>query len=155
MDSKIVNCFVESTVNCFELMLGATPEVGEIFNLTDDELISNDISAIIGLTGQLNGWIAARFSKATAIKLVSTMICMDKTELDEDVQDAAGEIVNIIAGGAKSALSILGVDMKIAIPSIVVGPAHELGLLRNSDYTVIPFKSSLGDFSVELCIVSE
>lgn len=145
--------FVDSTKNCFEMMLGTLPEPGEAFEIDKEELTKLDLSAIIGITGQMNGWIAVRFPKDVALKVVSAMVGMDKADVDEEVQDAAGEIVNIVAGSAKSAFAMAGTDFKIAIPSVVVGDDHTLSPNKNSNYTAIPFSSDLGDFFVEMSLV--
>lgn len=145
--------FVESTKNCFEMMLGTLPENGEASEIDKDDLSKMDLSAIIGLTGQMNGWIAVRFPKQVALNVVSAMVGIEKDGLDEEVQDAAGEIINIVAGSAKSAYAMAGTDFKIAIPSVVVGDAHMLSPNRKSSYISIPFTSDLGDFFVEMSIV--
>lgn len=147
------NPFVESTKNCFEMMLGTLPEEGEASEIDKEVLSKMDLSAIIGLTGQMNGWIAVRFPKTVALNVVSAMVGIDKDDIDEEVQDAAGEIINIIAGSAKSTFALAGTDFKIAIPSVVVGDEHTLSPNRNSSYISLPFKSDLGDFYVEMSIV--
>lgn len=145
--------FIESTKNCFEMMLGTLPKNGEATDIDKEILSKMDLSAIIGLTGQMNGWIAVRFPKSAAINVVSAMVGLEKDAIDEEVQDAAGEIINIIAGSAKSTFAMAGVDFKIAIPSVVVGDDHTLSPQRNSTYISIPFTSDLGDFYVEMSLV--
>ena len=120
-----------------------------------NEGVGADISAVIGLADGANGWIAIGLSKKLALKLTENMLGETKTYIDADVRDAVGEIVNMIAGGAKAELSQKGYSFKIAIPTVVVGDNHQLGQMRNASYMMIPFTADDSKFYISVCIESE
>ena len=53
------------------------------------------------------------------------MLCMEVTEVNDDVNDAMCEIANMIAGSFKQHLSKGGLDIRISTPSILDGVTTE------------------------------
>ena len=53
---------------------------------------------------------------------------MEVKELDDDVNDAMGEIVNMISGSFKQHLSKSGLDVLLSTPSVVYGKEYILSL---------------------------
>ena len=82
-----------------------------------------DISGVIGLSGEVKGAVAISLKANTAIKLTQLLTEEKHDYLDEQVIDAVGEIVNIIAGNAKKELEA-AFRVVISLPSIVRGKAH-------------------------------
>jgi chemotaxis protein CheX len=60
-----------------------------------------------------------------------------------------GELANMIAGGAKKDL---GCVASISCPSVVIGPGHTIARLSDVPCIVIPCKTPVGDFAVEINI---
>jgi chemotaxis protein CheX len=82
-----------------------------------------DISSIIGLTGEARGAVVLSMKKGLAIKLTDLLTGTGHDDLDDEVVDAVGEIVNIIAGNVKKNLEE-SFKLIISLPTIVQGPAH-------------------------------
>jgi chemotaxis protein CheX len=72
------------------------------------------------------------------------------SEITDEVKDAVGEIANMIAGGAKSALAQKGFTFRIAIPSIVVGKNHEVAHKGSGPCLVVPFHLDEQTFWLEV-----
>jgi chemotaxis protein CheX len=152
MNVEFINPFINSTLNFFTTMVGISPKRGEIYAQKEDNSQGNDVSAVIGLTGDYSGWIAVRLSKQTAMKIACSMLQEEKKYVDADVRDAIAEVVNIIAGGAKGELSAKGFTYKIALPTVIVGDDHVLSHMKKNIYLVIPFQSEFGSFSIDVCL---
>jgi len=75
--------------------------------------------------------------------------------VDEHVKDAVGEMANMVAGGAKRVLAAAGCDLRVSIPSVVVGPGHTISRPRGIPCIEIPFETERGAFSVDLCLKLE
>ena len=67
-------------------------------------------------------------------------------EPEDDVIDVVGEMVNIIAGNAKSGLEQF--KIAISLPSIVEGHKHKFASMSNVPIIDIPFKTEYGNFNL-------
>jgi chemotaxis protein CheX len=155
MNVEFINPFIIATVNALTTMAFIAPKRGQPQIRKDEPPNGADISAVIGLTGETNGWVAICLQKSVALNIAGNMLGVQKSYIDADVRDAVGEIVNMIAGGAKAELAKKGFSFKIAIPTVVVGDNHQLGQSKNSVYLVIPFETEHGSFYVNVCLESE
>jgi chemotaxis protein CheX len=67
------------------------------------------------------------------------MLGMEVTDVDADVNDAMGEIANMIAGSFKQHLSKSGLDIQLSTPSIVCGKEYVITLGNNPDQITVRF----------------
>ena len=155
MKVEFINPFIASTVNVLNTMAFITPQMGKPQIKNNEPAVECDISAVIGIADGASGWVAIGLSKSLALKLTANMLGEPKTYIDTDVKDAVGEIVNMIAGGAKAELAQKGYRFKIAIPTVVVGDSHQLGQMKNASYILIPFTADECDFHISVCIETE
>ncbi|MDR0313823.1 MAG: chemotaxis protein CheX, partial [Treponema sp.] len=82
-----------------------------------------DISAIIGLSGDIRGAVVIAMKKSFAIKVTDALAGISHAELDDDAVDAIGEIVNIIAGNVKKEVPG-GEKIMISLPTVIKGSGH-------------------------------
>jgi len=155
MNVEYINPFINSTMNALTTMAFVTPVRGKPYLKSETDQTKVDISAIIGLAGEASGWVALAFPRAAAMKIASNMLGEQKLSLDSDVRDAVGEIVNMIAGGAKGDFSQKGLSFKIAIPTVVIGDSHILSQKKDVPCIVIPFTIDEGEFFIEVCLKAE
>jgi len=101
-----------------------------------------DISAIIGLTGEARGAVVISMKQDLAIKLTTILTGNDYNSLDDDVIDAIGELINIIAGNVKQELEE-AFRLVISLPTIVRGKEHSINWTDNQTRVIcIPFTAS-------------
>lgn len=153
MSLEFVNPFIESTITTLSTVAAMTPKrcMPQV-KAEKETSITGDVSAVIGLTGKANGWVAISFPKGLVFKIVSKMLSEEKSSLDEDVRDAVGEIINMIAGGAKADLAQMGLRFKIAIPTIIIGESHIINQKSDAPCIVVPFELAGETFSLEICL---
>ena len=89
------------------------------------------------------------FQRDAAIRLVEAFSGAKLEPESNDFADAVGELANMIAGAAKKDL---GSGANITTPSVIIGPGHHVARLRDVPCLVIPVKTAVGDFAVEVCI---
>lgn len=153
MNVEFINPFINATTNALNTMANSFPERGMPFVCQQDEDVeAMDISAVIGLTGDAEGWVAISFQKQVAIELASNMVGEKRIFIDANVRDAVGEIVNMIAGGAKGELSQKGFTFKLAIPTVIVGDHHMLSRVKEIPFIVVPFETEKGKFNITVCL---
>lgn len=149
MDTKYIEPFIEATIKIFQEFYNETPEVKNPFLFDKEENLNWDLSAVIGIAGETKGVIAISFPKELAVELTKILVGYDVEDIDDDVIDSTGEVVNIIAGNAKQGLEQY--RLVISLPSIVKGVNHKIAWPSNSiPIITIPFSISLGTFHVSV-----
>lgn len=147
MDSSYITPFIKSARNAFETLFQLPIEVGAP-SVKSADTPPYDVSAIIGLSGDVEGTVVLGFSLDAARRIVSLFTGADVGENLADLSDAVGELVNIVAGGAKAQFA--GKAVSISCPSVVVGHSHSVFGAKDLARVVIPCTCDCGDFSIEL-----
>ncbi len=152
MKVEYINPFIESLHNLFDTMLGCPVDRGNP-NLTRKDGNPRDITALIGLSGNVKGTVALAFPALTALAMVSKLLGMEIKTVDETVTDGLGEIVNMVAGGAKAKLSELEEPpIDLSLPTIVRGSSYTVNYPSGSTWLELPFKSDLGEFNLRVTL---
>jgi chemotaxis protein CheX len=99
------------------------------------------ISSLVGMAGTFNGLVSLHMPTKLALRATGSMLGKEVTEVDEDVNDAMGEIANMIAGSFKQHLSKSGLDIQLSTPSIVCGKEYVITLGNNPDQITVRYAS--------------
>ena len=152
MKVEYVNPFLESLHNLFDTMLGCPVERGEP-GITKSNGNPREITALIGLSGNVKGTVALAFPNNTALAMVSRLMGMEIKTIDETIIDGLGEIVNIVAGGAKAKLSELeSPPIDLSLPTVVRGSSYTVSYPSGSTWLELPFSSELGKFDLRVTL---
>ncbi|OPX19564.1 MAG: chemotaxis protein CheX [Desulfobacca sp. 4484_104] len=149
MDVKYINPFLNATVEVLKTMAFMEARAGKPY-LKTNHSAPGDVSAIIGITGHINGSLSLTFSSSCIIKIVDNMLGENFQEINDDIKDAVGELTNMISGVARRRLSEIGFCFKIAIPTVVSGPGHQIKHMSKGPTIAIPFDTTAGSFTVEI-----
>lgn len=123
---QYIQPFVKVCELVFQKFCKIEVKPGRVYFITRDEYGKLwDISGIIGLSGEVIGAVAISMNDQTAIKITKSLTGKDHSAFDNDVTDAIGEIINIIAGNAKKDFEE-DLRIKISLPSIVKGKNHTI-----------------------------
>lgn len=140
---------IDSTNEIFSSMVMMEIAVnGDIQNSI--EPLQNSITGVIGLAGTHKGVLAIHFPHTVAMAITGSFLGMDVDEINEDVEDAVGELANMLGGNVKAILSDNGRDIDLSLPSVISGENYDFQPTRDVDRVVIPFKCDAGEFVVEL-----
>jgi chemotaxis protein CheX len=120
---KYIQPFIDVCKNVFKEFIGSDLTVDRPHFMDANMAMDWDISAIIGLTGEARGAVVMSMKKKLAIKLTDLLTGTRHDDLDDEVVDAVGEIVNIIAGNVKKNLEE-AFKLIISLPTIVQGREH-------------------------------
>ena len=118
-----VKPFVNATLNTFKTFIGFELVAGNPYFSGRQVGVDQDISAVIGLSGDIRGAVVISMKKEFAIKVADTLTGTAHTEMDEDIVDAIGEIVNIISGNIKNEVPG-GEKITISLPTVIKGKQH-------------------------------
>ncbi len=70
--------------------------------------------------------------------------------IDHDVEDAVGELTNIICGDARARLREEGFSLRAGIPNIVSGEGHRIEHVEEGPRLTVPFETPCGPFFIEV-----
>ncbi len=109
----------ESVLGIFQSMLGVEPQLKSLEH-EDEALHNQGIAAIVGYTGETEGSVIFTCATDLAAKLAALMLMEDEIDpASADVDDAVGEIGNMIAGQLKNLVCEGGNEVQLSIPVIV------------------------------------
>ena len=123
---KYIQPFIKVCETVFREFCQTEVIAGRVFFITKDEYGTNwDISGVIGLSGEATGAVAISMKASTAFRVTKQLTGQDHQNVDDDVTDAIGEIVNIIAGNVKKTFED-ELRARISLPTIIKGKAHAI-----------------------------
>jgi chemotaxis protein CheX len=133
-EDELVAQFHKDVQDVFTTMVGVEDLLHLPLQVDPKTHFSECITAMVGFAGLFNGLVSLHVPQKLALSFTSSMIGMDVTELNEDVNDALGEIANMIAGSFKHHLSKDGHEVRLSTPSVVTGKEYVIssGTLANT-----------------------
>lgn len=151
MDVNHVNPFLRAV----ELVLGqlgiSDIKKGEI-KVKDEMYVDRDITAFLGIVGEIKGNVSYSFDFQTAKKIVSFMVGMPVAELREFERSALAELANMITGNAVGGLKGF-TDLDITPPSVIMG--HDIFFVIGTVPTLmISIETSVGVIEVNFGLES-
>ncbi|MEX0798057.1 MAG: chemotaxis protein CheX [Bacteriovoracaceae bacterium] len=150
INMDFINPFLEATINTLKVQ-AATECFSEEAFLAGSKKIKVDIVGIIGVSSkEFNGSIALCFPTETFLSIMENMMGEEYQEIDDELEDGAGELLNIIFGQAKIALNAKDFSIAKAIPSVIRGKELKIKHLTQSPGIILPFESGSGDFHVAI-----
>ena len=150
MDVELINPFIDATLHVLETMASTKAQAGKPY-LKKDQVARGDVSSVIGLAGEATGMMSVTFTEKSILAIVSNMFGEEMRELNEEVQDAVGEIGNMISGQARQKLEECGRSLQAAIPTVIIGKNHSITRVTKAPVIAIPFSTENGDFTIEVC----
>ena len=136
---KISDKIIESTLEIFTGMV-----MMEISVIGEPMLklgpLKESITGMIGLAGTHKGVLAVHFPKLLALDVTSRFLGMEVEEINLDVQDAIGEIANMLGGNLKTILSGQGKDIQLSLPSTIYGDEYTFTSQDDVDQVILSFQ---------------
>ena len=150
MKVEIINPFIQAAREVLETELGAEPERGDL-HVQKSAFTTDEVTTVVGITGQVSGIVLYSMSLVTAIGLVSRMMGQGFTEFDALAQSGIGELGNVITGRAGVLLSDAGYQTNITPPALVIGKGTMITTL-DLNRIVFPLQTDLGPLEVQVVL---
>jgi len=138
MDAKLINSFINAARTVFKTMLSMEMDMDKPF-VKPTSSTSGDITGVIGFAGDKKGTMCISIKQKGALYIYSMLIGDDKPGITAEVVDAIGELTNIISGQARKELEGNGINLKAAIPTVIVGSGLELHFIGRLPVLSLPF----------------
>src|SRR6202142_4411669 len=110
-----------ATREVFELMLSCQLTVAAA---PDESTL--DVTAMVGLAGQLCGVLSVRCSGKAAAVMTSKMLGVTLDKVGSEVADALGEVCNMVAGNFKNKIAGLAEGCMLSPPTVITGSDYTL-----------------------------
>jgi chemotaxis protein CheX len=151
-EEVLVKQFHKDVQDVFTTMVGVEDLLHVPLLVDPKTHFSECITAMVGLAGLFNGLVSLHVSQKLALSFTSSMIGMEVTELNDDVNDALGEIANMIAGSFKHHLSKDGHEVRLSTPSVVCGKEYVISSGSLANTLTLLFDSNEEWFMISIVI---
>jgi chemotaxis protein CheX len=150
MRVHLVNCYVGAAANVLAQETGEPVNRGGV-ELRQDPYTSEEVTAMVGVSGSLAGSFYLSMAESTARSLVSKMLGQPTETFDGLAQSGIAEMANVIAGAAGVALAESGLPTEITPPLLLVGAGARLSSVE-IQRLVVPLTTSCGQINVHVAL---
>jgi chemotaxis protein CheX len=151
IDVDFINPFLQSVVAILAAQTQTIFKPQKVRLQPAGELIDVGIIGIIPLNcSKFRGHVALCFPTSVFLKVYEKMLGEVHTEITAETEDAAGELLNMMYGNAKTQWNKAGFDFAPALPTILRGEKISVRQQTGGAVIVVPFESEVGIFRVEI-----
>ena len=151
-EDELIKSLINDVQDIFINMVGVEDLTATPVQIDVTTHFKECLTAMVGLAGTYNGLVCVHIPWPLAISFTSLMLGMEVTEIDADVNDAMGEIANMIAGSFKQHLSKGGSDIQLSTPSVVNGADYVVSSGNNLENISLKFAAGTEWFIASLSI---
>jgi chemotaxis protein CheX len=151
-EDELVKSLIKDVQDVFINMVGVEDLMHLPIQIDITTHFKECLTAMVGLAGTYNGLVSVHIPWQLAISFTSLMLGMEVTEIDDDVNDAMGEIANMVAGSFKQHLSKGGTDIQLSTPSVVNGADYIVSSSIRIENITLKFDHGTEWFIVSLSI---
>jgi chemotaxis protein CheX len=149
---EYLNPFIKNTCHVLKTMASLDVEFKKVYFSTTIRIFG-DISGIMGLSGTAEGTLVVTFYWDLAKKIIARMMGMEEDSIDAElIHDGVSEIINMISGSTKKEFVGTPYHFEISLPSVIVGPGHQIGYLQHTSVAVLIFEVDNQSFALHVCI---
>jgi len=147
----MINPILETMVTVMTTMASVEPSMGKP-SLKSDDCALGEVTGIMQMNSpQMKGSFAITFTAPAIFDIVKRMLGEEISEVNDTAKDMAGEMTNMVVGGAKNIYVEQGYEFDMSTPSIITGKDHKVEHQCNGKTIVLPFDVEGEAFFVELC----
>lgn len=151
-EDEFVRRLVADVENIFVSMVGVEELKYLPVQIEATTHFQKSLTSMVGLAGSYNGLVSVHLPWQMAISFASLMLGMEIAEIDDDVNDAMGEIANMVAGSFKMHLSKGGTDVHLSTPSVVNGSDYMISQGSHMENITLKFAAGEEWFMVSLTL---
>ncbi len=150
MKQEYVNPFLAPARLVWRSELGHSLELASVEGVSH-RFTTEDVTAAIGISGQLQGSVLYGFPMGTARAITDTMVGIEVDTFSELALSALGEIANMISGNAATELAEIGYSCEIS-PPIMIVPAGSLITTVVGQQILVTFGSPMGPLRIRVSL---
>lgn len=148
MAENHIRSLIESVQLVFSNMVHTEVEIGEPF--VRGHIEREEVVGVVELSGDLTGAVILSSAIPTAKAIVEQLSGESCNANDPMFIDAFGELLNLIAGAAKSKFNSGRVIM--SVPSVTIGKQVDPMVANDSVCICLPCSTEVGPFCVDIAV---
>jgi chemotaxis protein CheX len=148
---KFLNPFLAAVSNILTIEAGIKAERGGNLKLAHDGYVTDDITVLVSLIGQVRGVVIFGMSEKTALSIVARILGQPFDEFDDLACSGISELGNVITGQASTGLGTVGYKVDISVPTVLRGRGTLISTL-DIDRVVVPIKTDIGPMQIDLAL---
>lgn len=150
MNVEFINPFLASFLEIMSTM-AMVPVKPDKPKLKTDARAAGVLTGFIDMKGpQVQGSLAISFDRPLIEAMFENMLGEPEADLDKELKDLAGEVTNMLTGGAKMRLAEKGFDFELAQPKIIDGEEHYIMHFAPQRVLCIPIHGEPGSAMLEI-----
>lgn len=150
MKIEFLNPFIVSAVEVLSKEVNTQVTRGQV-GLKKGLFVSDDVTVLISLVGQVQGTVLFRMSYETAKGLVSAILGQQFGQFDELAQSGIAELANVITGLSSTKLASAGYASIISVPMLIIGKGSRISTL-NIDRIYVPLLTDVGEIGLDIAL---
>lgn len=150
MNVKLVNPFIIAAGEVLASELDIKAKRGPL-SLQKETHVSEDVTVLISLVGDIWGIVIISLSYTTAKAIVSQMLGEAVPEFNELAQSGISELGNVVTGVASTKLAGSEAQVDISVPTLIVGGGSRISTF-DIDRLVVPLVTDLGTVTLTLAL---
>jgi len=124
LDAQYINPFIVAIKTVFKTMLSVDLTLGKP-GMKANYVTEADLTGLLRVSGGKRGFARLCFTRRAALFVYSTLLLEEGTEINGEVIDAVGEVLNIVAGQARKEIEGASLDARVEAPEVIVGQGLE------------------------------
>ncbi len=151
VDVKFCYPFIEAVLSTVRTQCQLTPKAGPPGFSEKSRKASYGVLIQACISGEKTmATITLCFSKEVFLKVMGRMLGEDYTEINDELEDGAKEMMNVVFNQAKKPLAEKGLAAIRSIPTVIIGHSMYLRYLSRSRSILLPFDTEVGTFHIEM-----
>lgn len=150
MWNTILNPFLAAAREILQAEVGIHPSQGPL-RLYRDIYVTEDITVIISLVGDVRGMVLYGMNFETAQALLARMAGPPLTEFDALGQSGIAELCNVITGRACMELEQVGLMAEVSVPTVIIGQGTRISTL-DIERLSLCLETEIGPLSLDLAL---
>lgn len=148
---ELVQPYLQAAKDVIGRETGSEVNVGKV-TLKKPPASTDEISIIIGVTGEIQGVVMIVMNRQTALNIVGHITGERYSEFDELAQSAVAEMANVISGRGGIGLAAFGRETTISPPAVLVGSKG--GGVSTLDIPIyaLPLETSCGTVELQVAL---
>jgi chemotaxis protein CheX len=149
VDAALINPFIEAVLNVMKTTATLEGRTQKPY-LKENTTSLGPVTGCIRLTGNPKISLALTFSESCILSAVSHMFGEEMREINDEVRDAVGEMMNMVCGQANNSLAQAGISRKAAFDRVLSGKAHVIDHGASGPVLAVPIHTASGAFFMEV-----
>jgi len=142
----------KTVAEIFGMMLGLEIEVVETSDLGPDTPESDERTAVVGFSGAMRGSCHIRMTAQGARSVASAMLGGARIiEGEDSINDALGELCNMLAGGWKNDTPGLSSECALSPPTVISGLNYRVRMIKPSVKASRMYRFDIHALQLTLC----